>query len=302
MSSFNREVSGEVIDSVKESVLYRGKILPDLHHGAKNQLRIFPALRPQIIDFYYGGGRIYRYDKNGFSTHVKYGAVAVSGPSGEYFREDDYGAVKWPCSFKQAHERIKENCRLYSGLEAEGISRIYSKHSFVAPEEDYMVLDVEIAFSSKDELADETGRPVKLQSQKKTNRIDLLLYRMEDRRLHFIEAKHHSNPEIRAKESPKVIGQLDGYNAVLAQQDQQRTILEQYGRYIEQVNQLFDLSLPQPKRVEDHVKLLIFGMDRLQLREFRTTYEDAYRAHPVYHFQKPGSIILKHLWNKLLWK
>ena len=55
------------------------------------------------------------------------------------------------CDFREDYSRIKENCAMFAGLEAGGVSRVYSKYSYAKVNSDVMVLDIEVSFESNEE-------------------------------------------------------------------------------------------------------------------------------------------------------
>jgi len=119
-----------------------------------------------------------------------------------------------------------------------------------------MVLDIELSLVSLDE-------------DKKSDRIDVLLYSKEKKELQLVEAKHYSNPEIWSKSIPKVINQIVKYQNQLTVKSPD--ILNAYISYVKSVNSLFDISLPIPLKVNPHVILFVFGFDDDQKRGRLTT-------------------------------
>jgi hypothetical protein len=218
-----RNLCRETIDRLKDERLFTEKLKPDIETGT-----VFPAIRAGRVDFYYKGGKLFSYDK-GFSTHKKYASVIRSDK--DYISESDLQQnAKVITNFSEGYEQIKENCSLYSGVEAEGVSRIYHKYPFVNIELDIVVLDIEISFKSKS-----GGR-----SQ---DRIDILLLNKMTQKIRFYEAKHYSNSELWSQEgtSPRVISQIKRYEEQIEQEG--TDILSQYHNY---------------------VTLLVFGYDRDQ--------------------------------------
>jgi DNA polymerase sigma len=225
----------------KES-LFKNKLLPDLL-----KQEVFMTIRNDYVDFYYKGGRLFRYDKNGFQTHIKFAAV-IPKQGKDYLTESQLMNFHLAGSFTKEYSRIKENCANYSGVEALGVSGIYHRHSYLA-NENVVVLDIEIAFQS-------------LNSQNKTDRIDLLLFDKERRELMFVEAKHYSNPEIRSTTMPRVIQQIKRYESQINQNN--NNILTAYNNYVNDLNSILNLSIPGPLLLHEQVKLLIFGFDKDQ--------------------------------------
>lgn len=212
---------------------------------------VFPALRNGYVDFYYKGGRLFQFKNNEFKTHIKYASVIAHKDDQNYLTATELNNKKQLITdFTVGYKRIKENCALHSGVEAEGVARIYSRYSYAANainNSGIVVLDVEIAF--------DTG----------TDRIDLLLYNKTTKTLRFYEAKHYSNKELWSKAgiNPKVISQLNRYNSQIKKKE--KDIVKAYGKYVDCVNKLFGLNLPIPLSVDAKTALLIFGFDRDQV-------------------------------------
>lgn len=117
---FRRNLGSVTIDGLKGDELFTEKLIPDIRKGT-----VFPAIRGGRVDFYHKGGKLFSYDKK-FSTHKKY-ASAIESDS-EYISESDLQQkVKVITKFSDGYEQIKENCFLLSGVEAEGVSRIYHR-------------------------------------------------------------------------------------------------------------------------------------------------------------------------------
>lgn len=209
--------------------------------------KVFLAIRNNYIDFYHKGGRLFHFDKNGFSTHLKFASV-INFQKNDYVTEKNLDDIKLTTDFKTNYERIKENCSLYSGVEASGVSEIYHLHSYLSKDDNIVVLDIEISFESVDE-------------NKNQDRIDLLLLNKSTQTLHFVEAKHFSNPEIWSTGKPKVIKQLERYENQLLNKDE---IIQQFSDYTNKVNVLFGCKLPVPLNLDEKVALLIFGFDKDQ--------------------------------------
>ena len=276
---FNRIFDSELINKLKVNKLFTDKLLPDIKKG-----NVFPAIRKHNIDFYYKGGRLFQYDKNGFKTHIKFASV-LTDPKKSYLNESELKKYKFDETFYDNYPRIKENCANYSGVEAIGVSHLYQQYSYLLPAKDIVVLDIELSLVSLDE-------------DKKSDRIDILLYSKEKQELQLVEAKHYSNSEIWSKSTPKVINQIGKYkNQLLVKSGD---ILNAYASYIKSVNSLFDVSLPIPLKVHPHVILFIYGFDDDQKRGRLTTLilkKKEYKG--VYNYCKGDTknIEIKPLWN-----
>jgi hypothetical protein len=250
---FLRTIDSELIQTLKNEPLFVKRLLNDINSG-----EVFPAIRKNVFDFYHKGGRLFTYDGKAFRTHIKYASVYRLDEAKDYVTQDDLNDPK-KCDFIDDYVRIKENCALYSGVEAAGVSQVY-KNSYAKVRSGACVLDIEISLRS-----DQEGR--------KQDRIDLLL--LNDGVLRFYEAKHFSNQAIWAKEGsdPEVVGQIRRYEKQIA--DKRLKIIEQYQNYVEVVNKLFGLKIEPPTDLISSVPILVFGFDRDQLNgpRFKTLFE-----------------------------
>jgi len=262
----NEELKKKLI----EEPLYK-QLLPDI----KDNGEVFPAIRNEVIDFYHKGGRLFSYDKEGFKTHVKYASAYKEHPEA-YITESMLGSLKQIQNFTDGYERIKENCSLYSGVEAQGVSQIYENHSFARSKSEnssVVVLDIEVSFEA-------------LEEDRLQDRIDVLLFEKEKRMLIFCEAKHFSNSEIWAEkiDNIKVLKQIRRYNNQI--KDKEDQIIAAYNNYTKIVKDLFQISLPEPEKICPTVPLIIFGFDRDQLKGrfkdlFKEKIESAITYYPI---------------------
>ena len=241
---FKKDLSGITIDRLRRDMLFTEKLEPDIKGGT-----VFPAIRVERVDFYHKGGKIFSY-RDGFRTHKKY-ASAIRANS-DYISESDLQKkAQVITDFCDGYEQIKENCSLHSGVEAEGVSRVYHKYPFTNHDSGVVVLDIEISFEAKSE-------------ERSQDRIDILLFNKTTQQLRFCEAKHYSNSDLWAVEgtSPRAASQIQRYEEQI--QGEGKGILSAYCNYIRIVNDLFRCGLPEPKRIDDQVTLLVFGYDRDQ--------------------------------------
>ncbi len=249
----------KLINSFKAEKLFKEKLLPDIKKG-----NVFLAVRKDAsIDMYHKGSKLFSYDcKDGFKTHVKFASVlhreiddTEDYVSEKIFKDPSKRSKLLIKNFAVEYERIKENCRNYAGVEAEEVSKIYKKFSYLS-KFSIVVLDLEVAFAT---LPGEKG---------KQDRIDILLYDKKSCELKFIEAKHFTNKELWSKKGvlPKVLKiQIPKYNAQIKARGSE--IIVKYTEVIEILNNLFDdekLDLPNPKKVFPKTTLLCFGFDANQ--------------------------------------
>lgn len=260
---FYRNFDVTKITKLKKENLYSNYILPDIL-----KFKIFPAIRENLMDFYYNGGRLFQYDGNDFITHIKYASAIINEQ--DYIKDRNLISAKHIPNFSIGYNRIKENCSLYSGLESKGASKIYNNYSYSKTSEDIVVIDIEVSLKSIDnnqiEKASEDLEDL-LNSElhdRRQDRIDILLYHKKLKELKFVELKHYSNKELWAKmgNSPKVCSQLKRYENQI--KVNKSNIMKEYEKYIDSVNKLFNLTLPIPQNLCDNVTLLVFGYDKDQ--------------------------------------
>lgn len=273
-----RSLEKIIEDNLIANSLWSNKIKQD----CKNQ-NVFLAIRNNRIDLYHKGGKLFTYDRNGFKTHLKYASV-ISSKGKDYLTEAELLDYKLASDFKSNYLRIKENCSNYSGIEDSGVSDLYHKHSYLS-NSNVVVLDIEISFKSRNK-------------EKKQDRIDILLFNKESKTLHFVEAKHFSNKEIWSTTVPKVIGQIKRYESQIA--ERKIEILSTYSKYIEIINRIFNISLPEATKIDDDVTLLIFGFDNDQkygrLKEL-ITKNPAYSGIQNYSIGDIKQVVTEHFWN-----
>jgi hypothetical protein len=241
---FRRSLGSDTITGLRKDRLFVEKLKPDIAKGI-----VFPAIRASRFDFYHKGGKLFSYDRR-FSTHKKYVSAIMS--DSDYVSESDLQQkIEVVTNFFDGYEQIKENCSLYSGVEAEGVSRIYRTYPFTNNDSDIVVLDIEISFRAKSE-------------ERSQDRIDILLFNKKTQQLRFYEAKHYSNSELWSVEGtpPRVASQIRRYEEQIERND--KDIRHQYCNYVKIMNSLFGCDLPEPESIDERVTLLVFGYDRDQ--------------------------------------
>ncbi|NOZ45162.1 MAG: hypothetical protein GXO79_00095 [Chlorobi bacterium] len=251
-----------------------------MRDDCKNQ-DIFLTIRNGYLDFYHKGGRLFKYDKNGFQTHIKYAAVITKGKD-NYLTEKDLASYKLNIDFADNYKRIKENCANYSGLEAKGVSQLYQRYSYLSDSK-IVVLDIEVSFKS-------------LKNDKKQDRIDILLFNTKTKELQFVEAKHYSNKEIRSTKKPDVIEQIERYQEQIA--TNKASIIAEYGKYTKILNDIFGKNIPKPEKICKSVTLLIFGFDDDQKKRGLKKIESSLNKTKYYSKGDIKSIKIDSLWRK----
>jgi len=256
-------------------------------HKIKNDCKaqnVFLAIRNNQVDLYHKGGRLFCFDGNGFKTHLKYASVIIANGK-DYLTESELSGYRLASDFETNYQRIKENCSNYSRIEASGVSDLYHKHSYLSDRNDVVVLDIEVSFES-------------LNEKNKQDRIDILLYNKDSKTLQFIEAKHYSNKEIWSKTTPEVISQIKRYESQIAKRKPK--ILLEYSEYVRILNRIFNITLPEPKDIEDKVALLIFGFDNDQ-RDGRLkkliTKKTEYSGIKNYSIGNIKQVVTENLWK-----
>lgn len=243
---FIRTLSNPLIKKLNKETLFERKLKPDVEKG-----NVFFAIRNNEIDFYHKGSKLFSFSKEGFKTHVKYASVYKTND--DYVFESNLKNIKKIDSFFDGYERIKENCSLYSGVESAGVAHMYRRYSHVISQSNAVVLDIEISLKSFD-------------TNKKQDRIDILLLDKKKKRLIFCEAKNFLNKEIWSPKgvSPEVVNQIRRYEAQIKARE--GNILKQYENYIDSAKEIFPkIDLPYPDNINPKVLLMIFGFDRDQL-------------------------------------
>jgi len=278
--TFERHAGADLIKELKKKSLWN-KLEADCKDG-----NVYLAIRNGYISFYHKGGNLFKFEKDSFSTHVKYATVFDteddSSPK-DYIKENQLEEIRKIKSFNDGYEGIKKNCELYSGLEAKGVANLYQNSSYIRSKSIF-VLDIEIAFKKND---------------RKQDRIDILLYNNDKQTLRFVEAKLFSNSELWSTSTPPVITQIEKYEEQLDLHKEE--LIPQYGQYIDELNQIFGLKLNAPKKIEPKVSLLIFGFDDAQKRSDR--FKDLIRENqkyidvPIYCKGDPKGLLAETLWK-----
>lgn len=267
--AFERSFTDASINKLKAEPLFYNYLLPEIegrNFKKRNGLGVFPAVRKNRMDFYYKGGKLFSYSgRSKFTTHLKYASVIKKDGGNQYVTDANLQAIS---SFEEGYERIKENCSLYSGVEAQGVSRVYSNFSCARRKrsESVVVLDIEV--SLKRGVEAEEVEPGKA-SRGNSDRIDLLLFDTKSGMLRFFEAKDFSNGEIRAipGNEPKIVKQMSRYEKQLDTARVRKEMLESYTAHVDVIKRLFrpEEPLPVPQDIDPVPRLLLFGFDLEQL-------------------------------------
>lgn len=244
VSAFTRRLRPKDLSLLKRSSLFSRKLRGDK--------KVFPAIRKDRVDFYYGGGKLFSYERTQFRTHIKYASV-IRGAKGSYVTEAQLRACTPVTRFEESYEDIKSNCSKLSGQERHELSKLHAAHSLVREprKSSIVVLDIEAAFS-----------PASREEDDGLDMIDLVLLDTVSREIRFIEGKRLDDPRIKAKDNnPEVVRQIARYRERLAGKADRRHLCEQYAKHIAAISDLYELkgNLPAPKSVNPEPGLFIFG-------------------------------------------
>lgn len=258
-----------IIEEFKASAL-KNRLIKDMKGRDVKGRVVFPSFRNggKRIDFYYGGGKLFGFKDELFATHIKY--VPAVGLKKDYVVEGDLKPENMVTSFVAGYDRIKENCWMFSKIEADFISYLFRNSSYVFSEDRFVLLDIELSLRAIGSSVDEMGKQETADgdddSDRLMDRIDIVVYDRIKRVLHFVEAKHFSNSELWGMDSgkAKVVGQIRRYERQAV--EKKTEILAWYSKYIDYANNLFHLSPPleAPKEIDNKVTLFVFGFDGSQ--------------------------------------
>jgi len=198
-----------------------------------------------------------------FSTKLalnKYAAVIDrENKKGNYLTEDELkNNVELIKVFdkKNNYDQIKANCARYSkGTEAKGVYDLCRKHSYLSGN-NIVVLDIEASFERLN------------RTEGTSDRVDIILYNKKQGLLQFIEVKLFKNHEIRSSDEnsiPLVVAQIKRYEEQIAKKEKTE-IIPAYRNYVKAINQIFEIDLPLPDKVEPKVPLLINGFKSTELK------------------------------------
>jgi hypothetical protein len=280
--TFIRRVDGDFIKKMKSEPLWEKFLFADCKSG-----KVFLAIRDNAVDFYYKGGRLFRYTSKGFGTDVKY-ATTLQKANDDLFKEgivyeSELANLKPVSDFTKNYEKVKQNCENHNkDSEASLVSNLYHKHSYLS-DSGIVVLDIEIAFSP-------------LQKGNTQDRIDILL--LDFRTLRFVEAKRLSDPRLYSRTTPEVIDQLERYEQQL--QGKKDEVQSEYCRYIENLNMIFDMDLPHPQTVDTAPTLWIFyyGIEGREKIDKEIMSNPQYRGKKVYAAGDAKKTSPETIWKK----
>ena len=278
----------DIIERLKNDSLFKDKLLKDIQKGI-----VYPTIRENRLNFYYCKRLLFDYEDR-FMTNSKFAFVPKEYKPTYVTDGKEVGAI---ANFYDGYENIKERAKLYASPEDKGVSNICRNGNVISNlPNGYIVLDIEVAFEK--EIIENNKVTIR------QNRIDILLYGIEERQLRFVEAKHFSNGEIKSTTIPNVVGQIKKYDKELEKRNDE--ILYVYAEYIKDLNKIFDeimeKPIPAPISVLHKCGLIIFGFDddqkngRLQKNIESKIKEEGIS---VYSIGKESKIDIKTLYNKM---
>ena len=277
-----------IIKRLKNDSLFKDKLLKDIKKGV-----VYPTIRENRLNFYYYKKLLFEYEDR-FITNSKFAFVPKEYHPTYVADGNELGAI---ANFYDGYENIKERAKLYASPEDKGVSNICRNGNVISNlPNGYIVLDIEVAFEK--EIIENNKVTIR------QNRIDILLYGIEERQLRFVEAKHFSNGEIKSTTIPNVVGQIKKYDKELEKRNDE--ILYVYAEYIKDLNKIFDeimeKPIPAPISVLPKCGLIIFGFDddqkngRLQKNIESKIKEEGIS---VYSIGKESKIDIKTLYNRM---
>ena len=258
MNKLENQINQELINKLKEEKLFNKKLLEDIKKG-----EVFTTIRKNRIDFYYYNSLLFEYDGK-FKTHSKFAFVPKEYKPTYVRNGAELGEV---ADFYDGYENIKERAKLYASPEAIGVYNI-CKSGSILNNNNYIVLDIEIAFAKIENEPESTINQMESNTNKKIkqDRIDILLYSIKDSKLLFVEAKHYSNKEIRSTNTPKVVEQIERYNRVI--NNEYEELIRKYTNHIKNLNELFNIEISNPIEIVKNCGLIIFDFDSNQRDEY----------------------------------
>lgn len=152
-------------------------------------------------------------------------------------------------TFADVLTEIQSNIKTHETPESFFVSKLY-KYSPLNPKNDspIILLDIEAAFVASGE---------------KENRIDLVFYHKEEKRLLFIEAKGFWDSRLFDKKNnaPEILSQMTCYKMLLNDPKEKENLKYQYNNVINCYNSLGNLNIPFIEDNNPLLGLLIFGFN-----------------------------------------
>lgn len=266
MGKFVRSFDQDMIIKIKETKLFSDFLKPDILNG-----KVFPAIRNNSIQFYYKGGLLFKYDKNGFQTHYKYlinndwleNNKYIINNDGEEIKENNL-IIK---NFVEGYDSIKKTLDKYAKPEATLTSEFYKKSIFKKDVKgDNLLIDIEAAFEKQAEEVDECDVPVTGEkSRVGTDRIDVVFLDKKAKRVIFCEVKRFDDERIYSKNSKEaeVIGQLKRYKQQIDNKERSKEMVVAYKSALRVYTQLFDIPSFEVEDIYEQAVLFVTGCPKI---------------------------------------
>jgi hypothetical protein len=249
MEKFSRKLSDRFIHQLRHDERF-WFLQQKAREGA-----VFAAIRNNTVDVYHKGCRPYHIKPLSYYTDPKYLCAPSNGPAALFGTQSPGDST----SFISTYELIKYNIELLKTKEREAVSTICTNNSYLKSGI-VVALDVEIGLPGVGST------------------LDLLLFNTQSLELQFVEAKLYKGKEfMRQDGKAKVFRQIDRYQGFLKAQSDD--IIEAYRAYIAAINQLFDLTLPEPQSLVPTINLLITAFEEA---------EQGSKSYQKYFLQNPA--------------
>lgn len=264
------------------SSLFKDCLLPDIKSG-----KVFPAIRKSKIDFYHAGCKLFSFNGSEFRSNVAYLVGFERKLTGEV-SERALAELRALSSFKDGYSQIKENTKRHSQPESKQVADLWKKHSCCRKElGEISVLDIELSLDARDD-------------DRSQDRIDLILFNSQDLKIRCFEVKTFSNPEIRVKAgNVPVVDQIARYRNQLETRSEE--LLAGYAQYVEIVNRLCDLRIPEPKSISEQVDLVVFEFTTEQkkklIKQFVPTFDKKFNCHAIGQASRASQKGLNKWWT-----
>jgi hypothetical protein len=262
-AAFKRSLQHDLVARLNELAEHEGS----WWHKVVNDKDAYIAIRDGYLNVYVYGGALLKvsWDTDiACSIHHKY--LTVPENESRYVTldrdsSDSVAVIHTTREFAENYEGVKRQIKLYSHAERAGVGVLASTQPWV--------IDVEIAFASHHENADDSEA-----EPRGADRVDFVAIHPTLGRVAFCEAKLYTNGELRSTTKPKVAQQLSAYRRLLANEDKARQISSAYSAvaklYRQMTGQFFETrrqfleSLPETIHVETDPRLVIFSFDDVQ--------------------------------------
>lgn len=218
-------------------------IEPEIRSG-----KIFPALRPGRIDFYYNGGCIYRYRNKGFYCNPNY-RKHFNGKSFSFMGEDEYYIdSNSDINFALLHSDLKKaiESKFPDKAERSYLNHIYT-YTYSREDSETKVIDIEVWINH--------------------TKCDMVLWDSKTKEVQFVEAKLYDDDRLWKKGHVELdtLEQVQKYDNAI--KENYSNIILQYQNYIAFMKQ-FGLKVDKIKGIKGInpsaklVKLVIFDVNK----------------------------------------